>query len=111
MLCIYLCIVIFYNCKNKDKKTSIKLIEAHNNVLISTKGEIIQAEKASYNLNTGIARVEQNVRITRGDSQLNGDKGLVNFKTGVSQIFSSGGNQVRGFFQPPKENLEQELSR
>ena len=97
--------------KNKDKKTSIKLIEAYKNVLISTKGEIILAEKASYNLNTGIAKVEQNVRITRGDSQLNGDKGIVNFKTGVSQIFSSAEKQVRGFFQPPKENLEQELSR
>ena len=97
--------------KDKDKKTSIKLIEAYNNVLISQRGEIIRAERASYNLNTGIAKVEQNVRITRGDSQLNGDKGVVNLKTGVSQIFSSAGNQVRGFFQPPKENLEQELSR
>jgi len=92
--------------ENKDKKTYIKLIEAYNDVLISTRGEIIRAERASYNLNTGIAKVEQNVRITRGDSQLNGDKGVVNLKTGVSQIFSSAGNQVRGFFQSPRENLK-----
>ena len=80
-------------------------------MLISTGKEIIKAERGTYDLKTEIVRIERNVRITRGENQLNGDRGVVNLKTGVSQIFSDSGNQARGFLRPTKETFEPKLGR
>ena len=90
--------------KDKDQKTFIDIIEARNNVLISTGKEIIRAQRGKYDLKNEIVWLEKNVRITRGGDQLNGDRGVVNLKTGVSQILSDTGNQVHGFFKSSKED-------
>jgi lipopolysaccharide export system protein LptA len=93
-----------YLAKQKNGQTALKSVEADNNVLISTATEIIRAERASYNVAAGIIQLFKNVRITRGESQLNGDRALIDLNAGTSQIFSTGTDQVRGFIVPERNS-------
>ncbi len=81
--------------------SEMERIEAHGNVLVSTPTDIVRAEKGDYNPKRGFATVTGNVKITRGDTQLNGERAEVNFETGESRILSTGtGERVRGLFLP-----------
>ncbi|HCP01161.1 MAG: hypothetical protein CL573_10085 [Alphaproteobacteria bacterium] len=83
------------------KKAEIKRIEALGNVLVSTPTDIVRAEKGNYDPVRGIATVTGNVKITRGDTQLNGERAEVNLETGESRLLSSSpGTRVRGLFLP-----------
>jgi lipopolysaccharide export system protein LptA len=64
----------------------IRLIEAFDNVRISTPEEFARGERGVYNTETEIATLVDNVRLTRGENQLNGGWGQVNLKTGVSRL-------------------------
>lgn len=83
------------------QRASMERIEATGNVLVSTPTEIVRAEKGEYNPASGLATLTGNVKITRGDTQLNGDRAEVNLQTGESRILSSrSGERVRGLFLP-----------
>ncbi len=76
-------------------------IEAHGNVLVSTPTDIVRADTGDYNPARGLATLSGNVKITRGDTQLNGQRAEVNLETGESRLLSSGpGERVRGLFLP-----------
>jgi lipopolysaccharide export system protein LptA len=76
-------------------------IEADGNVLVSTPTDIVRAQKGDYDPDRGLATLTGNVKITRGDTQLNGDRAEVNLKTGESRLLSSrSGERVRGLFLP-----------
>ncbi len=84
-----------------DGKLQVKQVVAEGNVVISTKTELVSADRAVYNQQTGIAEMIGNVKLTRGDSQLNGDRAVVNLKTGVSRLLASRrGGRVQGLFIP-----------
>ncbi len=85
--------------KDKDGANKVHEIEAFDNVLISSPEEIVRAEYGIYNVETGIATLIGSVKITRGDSQLNGDRATVNLNTGVSTLLG-GARGVRGFLSP-----------
>ncbi len=93
--------------KNAKGDTEIQRVEAFDNVVVSSESEIVRAKRGIYNVKTGIVRVHENVRITRGDDQLNGDSGVVNLNTGVSRLTSKGASRVRGFFKPKKTDPAQ----
>lgn len=83
------------------QRAAIVRIEASGNVLVSTPTEIVRAEKGDYDPARGLATLAGNVKITRGDTQLNGDRAEVNLQTGESRILSSrSGERVRGLFLP-----------
>ncbi|HEX6978663.1 MAG TPA: LptA/OstA family protein [Alphaproteobacteria bacterium] len=94
-----------------NEQSRLQRIEAFGNVHISTETEIAVGDRGVYNADTGIAVLAGNVRITRGQNQLNGDYAEVNMNTGVSRLLSrpDGDNRVRGLFvpesrqQPPAE--------
>jgi len=77
-------------------------LAARGNVVITTEREVILAERGDYDLNTRIATLTGNVRITRDDNQLNGETAEVNLATGVSRLIgpSGGDGRVRGLFLP-----------
>lgn len=76
-------------------------IEAYGNVLVSTPTDIVRAETGNYDPVRGLATLSGNVKITRGDTQLNGQRAEVNLETGESRLLSSGsGERVRGLFLP-----------
>ena len=84
-----------------NAQSEMDRIEANGNVLVSTPTDIVRAEQGEYDPDRGVATVTGNVRITRGDTQLNGDRAEVNLATGESRILSSrSGERVRGLFLP-----------
>ncbi len=82
-------------------KQEIQQVNVWGNVLISTATEIVRAEKGVYNVRTGIVRLQGNVKITRGKTQLNGNEAEVDLNSGISRLIGGKG-RVRGLIQPRK---------
>ena len=78
----------------------LQRIEAFGNVEVRTATEIIHGDRGVYVADTGIARLAGDVRITRGQSQLNGDEALVNMRTGISTLSRDPGRRVQGLVVP-----------
>jgi len=78
----------------------LKEVEAFGNVEVRTATETVHGDRAVYVPATEIARVVGNVRVTRGQNQLNGDEALVNMRTGVSTISRAPGGRVEGLVVP-----------
>jgi len=86
-------------------RKEIERIEAFENVRISTPSEFARGDRGVYNTRTEIATLTGNVRITRGENQLNGGWGQVNLRTGISRLRGAppdagGGSRVRALLQP-----------
>ena len=96
----------FIDKKGKQRSSEMDRIEAIGNVHLSTATEIITANRGDYRLNDGLATVTGDVRITRGETQLNGDRAEVNLNTGQSRLFTAAagsqktGERVRAIFKP-----------
>ena len=85
----------------------VERIDAFGNVLLSSTESIARGQKAVYTVSTGVAIVTGGVKVTRGESQMNGEQAEVNMNTGVSRILSSAspsspGQRVRALFAPAK---------
>ena len=82
-------------------------MDAVGNVVITTPQEVARGDEGVYNVKKGIATLSGDVRITRGETQLNGSVAEVNFKTGISRLLSSGksnsSGRVKGLFSPRKK--------
>ena len=93
---------------NDEKRNSSKIerIEADGNVHLSTESEIVTADQGDYRINEGLATVSGGVKITRGKTQLNGDRAEVNLNTGRSRLLTSKpgssnpSTRVRGIIMP-----------
>jgi lipopolysaccharide export system protein LptA len=72
--------------KEEEGKTAMRKVEAFGNVIITTPSEVVRGDRGDYDAESGIATLTGNVRLTRGDNQLNGDRAIVNFKTNVSRV-------------------------
>jgi lipopolysaccharide export system protein LptA len=93
------------------RASDVDRMEAIGNVLISTPQDIVRARRGDYNPNTGIATLTGDVKITRGDNQMNGEFAEVNLNTGISRI--TGGDQdggrVKGLVLPTARTRPNEL--
>jgi lipopolysaccharide export system protein LptA len=78
----------------------LQKVEAYGNVSVRTPTDMVTGDRAVYVPETGIARIGGNVRITRGQNQLNGSEAEVNMKTGVSRLLSSNTGRVQGLVLP-----------
>ncbi|MCZ6448379.1 MAG: hypothetical protein O6831_09085 [Alphaproteobacteria bacterium] len=81
-------------------------MDAYGNVVISLPGEIALANRAVYLPDQDIVELWGKVRITRGQNQFNGERAIINFKTGISRILAGKGGQdkppVRVLIVPSK---------
>lgn len=69
---------------------------AKGHVIITTKdGGVSRGQEAVYNVKKNVAVLSQNVRVTRGQTQLAGDKAEIDFATGQSRLINSGSGRVR----------------
>jgi lipopolysaccharide export system protein LptA len=84
----------------------IERVELFGNVEIRTETEVVRGERGVYSALTGQARLLGDVRITRGDNQVNGREALVNMNTGVSRIVSAPGQRVQGLIVPQQGNQQ-----
>lgn len=95
--------------KNKDSAMgNLQRAAARGNVMIKTDKEILQANNADYNAVSQEAVMTGNVKLTQGQNHLQGERAVVNMKTGLSQLFgstsgnvgTSSGGRVRALFFP-----------
>ncbi len=83
----------------------LQRVEGFGNVEVRTATETIRGARAVYVADSGIARIAGNVRITRGQNQLNGDEALVNMRTGISTMVRNPGGRVQGLVAPSDAGL------
>lgn len=79
------------------KGQGISRMDAYGNVVITRPGEIALGERGVYRPKEDTAELWGKVRITRGKNQMNGERAIVNFKTGISRLVA--GDSSKG--QPP----------
>jgi lipopolysaccharide export system protein LptA len=88
----------------RDGTLKVVRMDAVGNVVITTPREVARGDEGVYNVKKGIATLSGNVRITRGETQLNGAVAEVNFKSGISRLLSTDqsntSQRVRGLFSP-----------
>ncbi len=78
----------------------IDRVEAFGGVEIRTTDEVIRGERGVYSPVTGTARVTGNVRITRGENQLNGAEAIVDLRAGTARLVAAPGERVQGVVIP-----------
>ena len=64
----------------------LQRVEAFGHVSIRTPTDTVTGDRGVYVPDTGMARLGGNVRITRGQNQLNGAEADVNMKTGIATL-------------------------
>jgi lipopolysaccharide export system protein LptA len=82
----------------------LEKVEAYGHVSVRTPTDTVTGDRAVYVPDTGIARILGNVRITRGQNQLNGAEAEVNQKTGISRLLSGSAGRVQGLVVPNDAN-------
>lgn len=89
---------------------AIDRVDINGNVLISTPQESVRGDKGIYFVRRQFATLTGDVKITRGDNQLNGRYAEVNLKTGVSKLRGAvpgqAGSRVRGLLVPRRKPEE-----
>ena len=85
-------------------------VDAVGNVEIVTPTEVARGREGVYDVRAGVAVLSGDVRITRGETQLNGARAEVNLETGLSRIVSAGngagGGRVRALLVPESRKAE-----
>ena len=78
----------------------LQRVEAFGHVEVRTLTETFRGDRAVYVADSEIARLVGNVRVTRGQSQLNGDEAVVNMRTGIYTMSRAPGGRVQGLVVP-----------
>jgi lipopolysaccharide export system protein LptA len=82
----------------------LQRVEAFGNVSIRTPTDTVTGDRGVYVPDTGMARLAGNVRITRGQNQLNGAEADVNMKTGIATLIAQKAGRVHGLVVPNDES-------
>ena len=88
------------------ENSRVEKVEAFGNVEIRTPTEVVRGDRGVYDPVSGMARLLGNVRITRGENQLNGQEAIVNLQTGVARLVSAPGQRVQGLIVPEGEGSQ-----
>ena len=78
----------------------LQKVEAFGHVSVRTPTDTVTGDRAVYVPDTSIARILGNVRITRGENQLNGSEAEVNQKTGIARLIAGHDERVQGLVVP-----------
>lgn len=80
--------------KQGDQPAQITRINAYGNVLVSAPGQIAHGDEGVYDVTTQVATLIGHVRLTKGDNELRGQYGIVDFKSNVSEILAAPPNAI-----------------
>ena len=88
-----------------EGKTRVHKVEAFDNVYVVLENDTVTADRAIYNVESGIATLTGSVKITRGENQLNGCVAEVNLGSGASTLkgcegAGKGQGRVHGLIVP-----------
>jgi len=89
--------VMTANFYDNAGKKDLRVVDAYQSVEILTPCEYVVGDRARYLVPEQIAILTGNVKITRGNNQLNGDEAEVNLVTGISTLK---GDRVTGLLVP-----------
>ena len=81
---------------NPAGQNEIVQIEAFGDVEISSPQEYARGDQGIYYVKEELAILTGQVRITQGETQLNGQRAEVNLATGVSRLLPTEGGRVQG---------------
>ena len=89
----------------KTNESKVSEVDGFGHVRVSTPLQFATSGRGVYNLQTDIAYLVDDVRVTQGQNQLNGDYGEVNLNTNVSRMLSGPsagrpGQRVRSLIVP-----------
>ncbi len=82
---------------------SLEKIEAFGHVEIRNATVLARGDRGVYLPPTGLARLVGDVRITRGENQLNGPAADVDMRTGVARLIADPAAPVRGLLMPQSQ--------
>lgn len=94
-----------YFQRNAQNELEMSTMTADGNVRVSTPREFAQGDDGVYYVEQQLATLTGNVRITRGEDQLNGGYAEMNLETGISRVLGAppgdpGSGRVRGLLSP-----------
>jgi lipopolysaccharide export system protein LptA len=72
-----------------SRSGELSRIEAYGNVKLETKSNVVLGDRGRYDLDSGIATLDGNVRITSDRNQLSGGFAVVDTNTDVSTLYRS----------------------
>lgn len=78
----------------------LERVEAFGHVSVRTPTDTVTGDRGVYVIDTGIARIADDVHITRGQNQLNGAEADVNMKTGIATLIAVPRGRVHGLVLP-----------
>ncbi len=89
--------------------SSVDRIESVGNVRITTPTDVVLAARGDYSPDDGLATLAGDVRITRGENQLNGEFAEIDLNTGISRLLgdSTGSGRVGGLILPGAASSDQ----
>lgn len=85
---------------NEEGRNEISQINAFGDVEISSPEEYARGDQAVYYVKEEVAILAGNVRITQGETQLNGQRAEVDLASGVSRLLPTAGGRVEGILTP-----------
>jgi lipopolysaccharide export system protein LptA len=89
-----------------DGKLAVVRLDGEGDVEVSTPIDYARGNEGVYYVKEERAELNGDVKITRGENQLNGERAEVNMKTGVSRLLPGEGGRVRGLIIPQKSAAE-----
>ncbi|HYC02276.1 MAG TPA: LptA/OstA family protein [Azospirillaceae bacterium] len=97
--------------ENQQGQLDLTRVDAQGGVVISTPKEVARGATGTYDIRSRLATLTGDVKVTRGQSQLNGNAAEVNLETGVSRMLAGpgatakgrGDGRVRGLFVPGQD--------
>ncbi len=98
--------------KGPDGASQLQRIDGSGNVLVTTATDVGRSEKMVYSMTDNTAVLLGNVRITRGDNQLNGDAAEMNMNTKINRVIAgpSSGGRVKGLLVPAEKADEKKAA-
>jgi lipopolysaccharide export system protein LptA len=87
-----------------DKKQKLEELDAKGHVVLVTITDVVTGDEGVYNPITDEATVTGNVKVTRGENQLDGARAEVDMATGISRVYAAPGTRVRGLFVQQKKD-------
>lgn len=78
--------------------------EAVGNVEVENDRVFASGEQGIYYAHNDTATLEGNVKITRGNNQLSGDRAEIDMRTGVSRLLATEGQGVSGLISPDDDD-------
>ena len=94
--------------KDDEGRMVLKQVDAQGRVQIATPTDFVTSDSGVYHVDQELAELVGAVKITRGETQLNGEYAEVNLATGVSRLLAAppgdtGGSRVHGLLVPKAE--------